>query len=62
MTSFHQNRIYKFVNNNKQPQATKPVIVVYAYNFPKLGPLTTKLGALMYCDKFSSKQEIQVCK
>ena len=27
-----------------------------------LGPLTTKLGTLMYYDKFSSKQNLQVCK
>ena len=38
------------------------VIVVYAYNFSVLGLLTTILGTLMYYDKFSSKQKLQVCK
>ena len=50
------------VNNNKMPQETKPVIDVYVYNFSKLGPLTTKLGTLIHCNKFSSKQKIQVSK
>ena len=95
MTSFHQNRKYKFVNNNKQPQATrtcncrlclyitslswvllhpnlvtttnslrqqKLVIVVYVYNYPMLCPFVAKLGTLMYSDKVSSKQKLQVCK
>ena len=35
-------------------------IVVYAYNSPKLGPLTTELGTQVYYDKFSSKQKIQL--
>ena len=42
MTSFHQNRNYKFVNN-KQSQATKACNVVSAYNLPMLCGLTTKL-------------------
>ena len=53
-------QVWKTTTNSLRQQ--KLVIVVYAYNFPKLGPLTTKLGTLMYCDKFSSKQEVQVCK
>ena len=31
-------------------------------NFPVLGAIITRLGTLMYYDKFSSKQELQVCK
>ena len=42
MTSFHQNRYYKL-----QPQATN---VVYAYNLPMLGALTTTPCTLMYCN------------
>ena len=38
------------------------VIIVCANKFPMLDPFTTKLSTLMYYDKVSSKQKLQVCK
>ena len=51
---------YKFVNNNKQPQAIK--LVNCANNLLMLGPLTMKFVTLMYHDESSQKQTLQVCQ
>ena len=58
MRRVHRNRNYK-VNNNKHPQAINGVC---AYKLLVVGPLTMKLGTLMYHDESSSKQKLQVCK
>ena len=44
----HRNVKYKFVNNNKQPQASKLASDVCAYNLLIVGPPTMKLGTLIY--------------
>ena len=62
MMRVHRNRNYKLVNNNKQPQAIKLVNGVCASNLLIVGPLTMKLGTLMYHDESSSKQKLQGCK
>ena len=49
-------------NNNKQPQAIKLVNSVCSYNLLMVGPLAMKIGTLIYHDKSSSKQKLQVCK
>ena len=51
--------IFNLTNSLRQQ---KLVIIVYACNLPMLGLLTTILGTLMYYDKSSSKQKLQVCK
>ena len=56
------NKSYKFVNNNKQPQAIKTCKHFIAYNLLMVGRLTMKIGTLMFHDKSSSKQKLQVCK
>ena len=57
-----RNRNYKFVNNNKQPQAKRLLNGVSSYNLLMVGPLTIHLGALMYHDKSSPKKKLQGCK
>ena len=48
MIRIQQQRNYKFVNNLRQ---WKPAIDVGAYNLLIVGPLTIKLGTLIYHDK-----------
>ena len=62
MIRVHCKMNYKFVNNNKQPQAIKLVHSVCASNLLMVGPLTTKLGTLIYNDESSSTHKLQVCK
>ena len=57
--SLASKKHYKFVNHNKQPQAIK---CVCAYNLLMVGPLTMKLGTLMYHDESSWKHKVQACK
>ena len=54
-----QNHNYKFVNNNREPQAIK---LVYAYNFVVLVFLTMRLGTLAHNITLMSKPHLQVCK
>ena len=64
MMRVHRNRNYKFVNNNKQPQAIKTYKMIIngvgASDLLMVGPLTMKLGTLIHHDK--EKQKIQGCK
>ena len=58
---YNDKKHYKFVNNNKLPQAIK---CCFSYNLLMLGPLTMKLCTLMYFggeDNDKESEAINTC-
>ena len=45
------SKCYKFVNNNKQPQAIRTCVWCFAYKLLMLDPLAMKLGTLVCRNK-----------